>query len=316
MTSKQQILLLPPGLTDFSIEKHLLSSTPYELVVVSDVANLASYVSNPLVIAVITSRVPITSEIIQCISPSCRVITRLGVGFDLLDIKACLQRNIIACYVPDYGTNEVADHAVALLFAAHRRLSLFHRSIVEKKIWNFQITGTNLQSLNTLNLGVIGMGRIGSCFATKMRPFVKQIFSYDPLVPSNCTSTDEIFENCDIISLHIPLTPANYHLISSNSINCMKRRPILINTSRGAIVDTQALIEALKNGQISYAALDVLENEPEIDSELIKLDRIQLTPHVAWYTQQSELALRTKAIQDILRVMNGEQPLYPVPIQD
>ncbi|UJR19746.1 hypothetical protein I4U23_022879 [Adineta vaga] len=316
MTGKQQILLLKPGFTEFSIEKNLLSSTPYELVVVSDVTNLASYISNPLVIAIITTRVPITSDIVQCISPSCRVVTRLGVGFDLLNVKACLQRNIIACYVPDYGTNEVADHAVALLFAAHRRLSLFHRSIVEQKLWNLEITGTNIQSLYTLNLGVIGMGRIGSCFATKMRPFVKEIFSYDPVAPSNCTSIDEIYENCDIISLHIPLTPANYHLISSNSINRMKRRPILINTSRGAVVDTQALIEALKNGQISYAALDVLENEPEIDPELIKLDRIQLTPHVAWYTQQAEIALRTKAIQDILRVMNGERPLYPVPIQD
>jgi D-3-phosphoglycerate dehydrogenase len=316
MTNKQQILLVKPGFKDFSIEKNLLSSTPYELVVVYDVTNLISYISNPLVIAIITIRTPITSEIIECISPSCRVITRLGVGFDIIDIKSCLQRNIIVCYVPDYGTNEVADHAVALLFAAHRRLSLFHRSIVEQNIWNFEITGTNLQSLNTLNLGVIGMGRIGSCFATKMRPFVKEIFSYDPLVPSNCTSIDEIFENCDIISLHIPLTSANYHLISSNTINLMKRRPILINTSRGGVIDIQALIQALKNGQISYAALDVLENEPEIDSELIKLDRIQLTPHAAWYTQQSECALRTKAIQDILRIMNGEQPIYPVPIQD
>jgi D-3-phosphoglycerate dehydrogenase len=316
MTNKQQILLVKPGFKDFSIEKNLLSSTPYELVVVYDVTNLISYISNPLVIAIITIRTPITSEIIECISPSCRVITRLGVGFDIIDIKSCLQRNIFVCYVPDYGTNEVADHAVALLFAAHRRLSLFHRSIVEQNIWNFEITGTNLQSLNTLNLGVIGMGRIGSCFATKMRPFVKEIFSYDPLVPSNCTSIDEIFENCDIISLHIPLTSANYHLISSNTINLMKRRPILINTSRGGVIDIQALIQALKNGQISYAALDVLENEPEIDSELIKLDRIQLTPHAAWYTQQSECALRTKAIQDILRIMNGEQPIYPVPIQD
>ncbi|CAF3390702.1 unnamed protein product [Rotaria sp. Silwood1] len=313
MTNKQQILLLKAGFKDFSIEHNLLSSTPYELVVVSDDTDLLSYVSNPLVIAIITIETFITAEIIKCISPSCRVITRLGVGFDNIDVKACLQRNIIVCYVPDYGTNEVADHAVALLFAAHRRLSLYHRSIVEKNIWHHEIAGKDLHSLNTLNLGIIGMGRIGSCFANKMRPFVKQIFSYDPLVPSNCSSIDEIFEQCDIISLHIPLTPANHHLISSNSINRMKRRPILINVSRGGLVDTQALIQALKNGQISYAALDVLENEPEIDSELIKLDRIQLTPHAAWYTQESASALRTKAIQDILRVMNGEQPFYPVP---
>jgi D-3-phosphoglycerate dehydrogenase len=314
MSNKQQILLIKPGFKDFSIENNLLSSTPYELVVVTDEDNLLSSISNPLVIGVITVDTPITAEIIESISPSCRVITRLGVGFDIINIQACLQRNIIVCYVPDYGTNEVADHAVALLFAAHRRLSIYHRSIIEENIWNHEIVGTDLHSLNTLNLGVIGMGRIGSCFATKMRPFVKQIFSYDPFVPSNCASIDEIFEYCDIISLHVPLTSTNHHLISSESINRMKRRPILINVSRGGLIDTQALIQAVKTGQISYAALDVLENEPKIDPELIQLDRIQLTPHAAWYTRESESALRTKAIQDILRVMNKEQPIYPVPV--
>jgi D-3-phosphoglycerate dehydrogenase len=314
MTNKQQILLLKPGFKDFSIENNLLSSTPYELIVVYDETNLISSISNPLVIAIISIDTPITAELIECISPSCRVITRLGVGFDLINVKACLQRNIIVCYVPDYGTNEVADHAVALLFAAHRRLSSYHRSIVEQNILNHEIVCNDLHSLNTLNLGIIGMGRIGSCFATKMRPFVKEIFSYDPLIPSNCASIDEIFDHCDIISLHIPLTSTNYHLISTDSINRMKRRPILINVSRGGLVDIQALTKAIKNGQISYAALDVLENEPEIDSELIKLDRIQLTPHAAWYTRESESALRTKAVQDILRVLNGERPIYPVPI--
>ena len=315
MASKQQILLLEPNFGDYSIEHNLLSSTPYELVVLRDKTDFVSYISNSLLIAIITITTPITSEIVQYISPSCRVITRLGVGFDIVDIKACLQRNITVCNVPDYGTNDVADHAVALLFAAHRRLSVYHRSIVEQNVWNYEIVGNDLHSLNTLNLGVIGMGRIGSCFASKMRPFVKKIFSYDPLIASNCASVNEIYEQCDIISLHIPLTPTTHHLISSDAINRMKRQPILINVSRGGLIDTRALVQALKSEQISYAALDVLENEPDIDSELIKLDRIQLTPHAAWYTRESGTILRTKAIQDILRIMNGEKPLYPVPFE-
>ena len=315
MASKQQILLLEPNFDDFSIERNLLSSTPYELVVLRDKTDFISYISNSLLIAIITITTPITSEIIESISPSCRVITRLGVGFDIVDIKACFQRNIIVCNVPDYGTNDVADHAVALLFAAHRRLSLYHRSIVEQNVWNYEIVGNDLHSLNTLNLGIIGMGRIGSCFATKMRPFVKKILSYDPVQTSNCVSVNEIFEQCDIISLHIPLTAASHHLISSDAISRMKRQPILINVSRGGLIDTRALVQALKSGQISYAALDVLENEPEIDSELIKLDRIQLTPHAAWYTRESGTTLRTKAIQDILRIMNEEEPFYPVPFE-
>ncbi|UJR10553.1 hypothetical protein I4U23_014753 [Adineta vaga] len=314
MKDKQQILFLKTGITDFSIEHDLLASTSYELIVVHDDTDLLSYVSNPLVIAIITTDTAITADVVKHISSSCRIITRLGVGFDIIDVKTCLQRNITVCYVPDYGTNEVADHAVALVFAAHRRLSLYHRTIIEKKIWHHEIPGDCLHSLSTLNLGIIGMGRIGSCFATKMKSFVKQIFSYDPFIPSNCTSIDQIYDQCDIISLHIPLTAINHHLISSDSIKRMKRKPILINVSRGGLVDTQALVEALRNGQISYAALDVLEDEPNIDSELIKLDRIQLTPHAAWYTRESECALRTKAIQDILRVMNGEQPIYPVPV--
>ena len=312
---RQEILLIKPGFHDFSIEKNLLTSTPYELSILTDPTHLLSYVAKPTIVAIITIETPITAEIVEQISPSCRVITRLGVGFDIIDVKACHQRKIFVCYVPDYGTNEVADHAVALLFAAHRRLSIYHRSIVEMNIWNHEIAGKDLHSLTTLNLGVIGMGRIGFSFANKLRPFVKQIFSYDPIAPSNCTSLDEIFEHCDIISLHLPLTSDNHHLISTDSINRMKRRPILINVSRGGLVDTIALVQALKTGQISYAALDVLEDEPKIDRELIQLDRIQLTPHAAWYTHESESALRTKAIEDILRVMNNEQPIYPVPIE-
>lgn len=315
MMNKQQILLLKPDFHDFSIENNLLSSTNYELIVIHNDENFLSSISNPLVVAIISIHTPITTEIIEKLSPSCRVITRLGVGFDLIDIQTCHQRNITVCYVPDYGTNEVADHAVALLFAAHRRLSLYHRSIVEKQIWNHEIVGKDLHSLNTLNLGVIGMGRIGSSFANKMRPFVKKIFSYDPfIISTNSNTLDEIFNQCDIISLHIPLTSTNYHFISKENLQRMKRKPILINVSRGGLIDTQALIYALKTEQISYAALDVLENEPEIDLELIQLDRIQLTPHAAWYTKESELNLRTKAIEDILRVLNGEQPIYPVPI--
>ena len=311
--NKQQILLIKPGFRDYSIEINLLSSTNYELSVIQDETDLLEKISNPLVVAIITIHTPFTQEIIQSISSSCRVITRLGVGFDIIDVPACYKRNIRVCYVPDYGTNEVADHAVALLFAAHRRLSIFHRSIVEQNIWDNEIAGQDLHSLNTRNLGVIGMGRIGSCFANKMRPFVKQIFSYDPILPSN-SSIGEILEQCHIISLHIPMSSANYHFISTDTINRMKQKPILINVSRGDLIDTQALIQGLQTDQISYAALDVIENEPKIDSKLVELDRIQLTPHAAWFTQESQCALRTKAIEDILRVLHGQQPIYPVPI--
>jgi D-3-phosphoglycerate dehydrogenase len=163
-----------------------------------------------------------------------------------------------------------------------------------------------------MTLGIIGCGRIGTCFADKMRPFVKQILTHNP---KNLTTNtmEEIFEQCDIISLHIPYSITNHHLISSDSIALMKRRPILINASRGGLVDTKALVQALKSGQISYAALDVLEDEPNIDRELIQLDNVLLTPHAAWYSVESIRSLRSKCIEDILRVLRGEKPIYPVP---
>ena len=307
---KGQIVLLRPGFHDFSLEADLLRSTPFELLVVDQPTDLRAAV------AIITVDTAITAEIVAGLPSSCRVITRLGVGFDLIDVQACRERQITVCYVPDYGTNDVADHAVALLFAAHRRLSMFHRSIVEDRHWHHECTGRDLQSLATQTLGVIGLGRIGSAFATKMRPFVKEILAFDPNVPTNCSSIEEIFRCSDIISLHLPLTSTNHHLICAETINKMERRPILINVSRGGLVDTRALVDALNSERIAFAALDVIENEPEIDEDLIKCQRIQLTPHAAWFTRQAETSLRTKAIEDILRVLNGQSPISPVPLFD
>jgi lactate dehydrogenase-like 2-hydroxyacid dehydrogenase len=169
-----------------------------------------------------------------------------------------------------------------------------------------------LEDLSTMTLGIIGCGRIGKCFANKMKSFVKQILMHDSKNPTTITMK-EIFEECDIISLHIPMSPMNYHLISSYAIDQMKRHPILINVSRGGLIDTKALIQALKNGQISYAALDVIESEPNVDEELAQLDDVLLTPHIAWYSEQSRRALGTKAIEDTLRVLRGEQSINPIP---
>jgi D-3-phosphoglycerate dehydrogenase len=307
---KQQIIL-ENVFENYNIERELLHSTPYELRVI-DISKddlLACFSSMP--VAIINIRIPITAEIVSQMPSSVKVITQLRVGYDKILAKACRERNIEVCYVPDYGTTTVADHAVALVFAAQRRLLTLHKSIVNTHKWNYRIAG-KLRNLNTITLGIIGCGRIGTCFADKIRPFVKEILTHNSKDPTTNT-LKEIFEQCDIISLHIPYSSANHHLISSETIAQMKRQPILINVSRGGLIDTKALVQALKSGQISYAALDVLENEPIIDEELIQLDNVLLTPHAAWYSVESEQSLRQKAIEDILRVLNVEKPLYPVP---
>ncbi|CAF3010276.1 unnamed protein product [Rotaria sp. Silwood2] len=281
--SPKQQIIMENIFEDFTIEKDLLQSTPYELAVIENSKDdLLAHIS-PTTVAIIIDSLPITAQLVSQLPSSIKVITELGVGYDNIDVKMCRRQGIEVCYVPDYGTNTVADHTVALLFAAQRRLLTFHNSIVEQHQWNNKVAG-KLQELNTMTLGIIGCGRVGTCFADKMRPF-----------------------------LHIPMSTMNYHLISSDSIAQMKHCPILINVSRGGLINIKALVQALKSGQISYAALDVIENEPIVDDELTKLDNVLLTPHMAWYTEQSRRALGMKALDDTLRVLRGEQPMHSVP---
>jgi len=306
---KQQIII-GNMIDNCKIERELLRSTPYELIVLNGSTDDLLACFSSTTVAIIIGPVPITAEIVSQMPPSIKIITARSVGYEKIDVKACQQRNIEVCHVPDYATNTVADHAVALVFAAQRRLLTLHKSIIDTREWNCRAAG-KLKDLNTMTLGIIGCGRIGTCFADKMRPFVKTILTHNQKYPTTNT-IGEIFEQCDIISLHIPHSSANHHIISSDSIAQMKLCPILINVGRGGLIDTKALIQALKSGQISYAALDVLENEPIIDEELIQLDNVLLTPHAAWYSVESERSLRVKAVENTLRVLRGEKPIHPV----
>ena len=308
--AKQQITI-ENILENFNIERDLLQSTPYELLVVNSSEDELLACFSPMTVAIINFRMSISAQLVSRMPSSIKVISLFSVGHERVAAKLCRRQNIEVCYVPDYGTNTVADHAVALVFAAHRRLLNFHKSITEMHRWHYQVAG-KLRGLDTMTLGIIGCGRIGMCFENKMRPFVKNVLTHTTKNPT-ANTLEAIFEQCDIISLHIPYSGANHHIISADSIARMKRCPILINVSRGGLVDTKALVQALKSGQISYAALDVLENEPIVNEELAQLDNVILTPHAAWYSVDSERSLREKGIEDILRVLRGEKPIYPVP---
>jgi D-3-phosphoglycerate dehydrogenase / 2-oxoglutarate reductase len=175
--------------------------------------------------------------------------------------------------------------------------------------------------LKELRLGVFGLGRIGSEFARKMRIFVKEILCHDPNLSKDLieskdarpSSPEEIFSECDIVSLHLPYSPKNHHFISNREIDLMRRKPILINVSRGGLVDTQALIRGLRTNRLSGAGLDVLETEPEVEPELLQFENVIVTPHVAWFSVEASQKLRRTAITDILRILSGQPPRYPVP---
>ena len=312
----QRIYYLNPPYPDLSIEQELLAGTGFELIPIRVQGELIDQIADA--VAIMTNEVPI-SESIAARLPNCKVVTRMGVGFDIIDVPGCRKYGIEVCYVPDYGTEDVANHAIALLFAVHRHLLQYHRS-VEQGRWDFNVAGT-IHLLKELRLGIFGLGRIGSDFARKMRVFVKEILGYD-LNLSNAaiekkgarpSSPEEIFSECEIISLHLPYSPKSHHFVSNREIDLMTKKPILINVSRGGLVDTQALIRGLRTNRLSGAGLDVLETEPKVEQELLQLENVIVTPHVAWFSVEASRKLRRTAMTDILRVLSRQAPLYPVP---
>jgi D-3-phosphoglycerate dehydrogenase len=313
---KQRIYFLNPHYTDLSIEREVLAATEFELVPVKVQGELTGEIADA--VAIMTNEIPITESIAAKLR-NCKVVTRLGVGFDVIDVPGCRKHGIEVCYVPDYGTEDVANHAIALLFAVHRHLLPYHQS-VDQGQWDYKVGGT-IHLLKELRLGIFGLGRIGYDFARKMRIFVKDILSYDPnlsaaqleakgVIPS---SAADIFSECELISLHLPYSSTSHHFISDREIELMKRKPIVINVSRGGIIDTQALIQGIRSNQLSGAGLDVLETEPEVPQELLQLENVIVTPHAAWYSVESSLKLRRTAITDVLRVLSGQKPHFPVP---
>jgi D-3-phosphoglycerate dehydrogenase / 2-oxoglutarate reductase len=312
----QRIYFLNSHYGDLSIERELLAGTGFELVPVKMQGEMIDEIADAA--AVMTNEVPI-SEAIAAKLRNCKVITRMGVGFDVIDVPGCRKHGIEVCYVPDYGTEDVANHAIALLFAVHRHL-LPYRGSVEQGRWEYKVGGT-IHLLKSLRLGIFGLGRIGSDFAGKMRLFVKDILGYDPNLSGTQleakgtlpSSAEDIFSECEIISLHLPYSADSHHFISDREIGLMKRKPIVINVSRGGLIDTQALIRGLESNQISGAGLDVLETEPEIPQKLLQFENVIVTPHAAWYSVEASNRLRRTAITDIIRVLSGQKPLYPVP---
>jgi D-3-phosphoglycerate dehydrogenase / 2-oxoglutarate reductase len=312
-----KICYLSPPYTDLSFENRLLQGTDIQLVactvkVPEDAIRAARDAD-----AILTAVVPVDADLVDRLE-HCRVIVRLGVGYDIVDLASCRRKGIRVCNIPDYGTEEVANHAIALCFAVHRRILLYDRNVRNLK-WGHLLPWP-IHRLSTLRVGVLGLGRIGSMFARSIEPFVRDVVGFDPfLAPEQFEAKglarmplEALFESSDIISLHLPLSKESHHLISDATIAQMKRCPILINVSRGGLIDGAALARALGSGKLSGAGLDVFEDEPNVRPELLTLENIVLTPHVAWYSEEADLQLRRSAIEEIVRVLAGDPPKNPV----
>ena len=268
--------------------------------------------------AVITQYAPLDAPALAALH-RCRVVVRYGVGVDNVDVPAASRHGVWVANVPDYGTEEVADHALALLLALLRGLPRLDRAVRAGE-WDVNAVRP-LHRLSTLTVGVLGCGRIGEAFARKVLGVGLRVIGHDPAgvraelreAGVEEVGLHELLSRSDAVSLHLPLSDATHHLVDAAALRRMRPTAYLINTSRGGIVDHAALLEALEAGRLAGAALDVLEVEPPAAGDALAAHpRVVVTPHAAWYSEESYETLKTEAAREAVRVLRGERPRSPV----
>ena len=249
----------------------------------------------------------------------CRGIIRCGVGYDNVDLEAAGKRGIVVCNVPDYGTEEVADHALLMLLAIARRFLPAQQSVRDGK-WDFSVA-IETPRLRGRTLGIIGCGRIGTAMVLRAKAVGLRVVIYDPIKPDGLEKSlgvervhrlEDLLKQSEFVSVHCPLTPQTKHILNAKTLALMPKGAYVINTARGPCVDANGLLEALDSGHVAYAALDVVEAEPLADERVRKHPRIVLTPHTAFYSVEGYQEMRSKGAEEARRILKGEAVRNPV----
>jgi D-3-phosphoglycerate dehydrogenase / 2-oxoglutarate reductase len=239
------------------------------------------------VVGVLTIGQPVGAELFAQL-PALRVVATATVGYDHIDIEAAEERGVAVVSVPDYCTQEVADHALALLLGLVRGIVALDRD-VRRGGWDAKAAGP-LRTVAELRIGIVGLGRIGGAVATRLLALGAEVWVHDVLPAARngvrFVELEELLAECDAVTLHVPLTQETRGLIGRAQIASMKRDAVLVNTSRGAVVDVMAVLEALRAGRLGGAALDVLPQEPPMVAPLAP--NLVLTPHAAYYSEAAE----------------------------
>jgi D-3-phosphoglycerate dehydrogenase len=244
--------------------------------------------------------------------PKCKVVARYGVGVDSIDLRAATDLGIIIANVPDYCIDEVASHAVAMMLTLTRKTAFFDRKVKSSQ-WDFR-QGTPIHRIQGKTLGLIGCGKIGFEVAKRISAFGVKVMAFDPYIQRTgekieLTDLETVLRKSDFISIHCPLNDSTQHLIGDQEFQKMERKPLLINTSRGPIVNEKALIQALEEGRISGAGLDVLETEPpDSKNPMLKMENVIFSPHVGFYSEESISELKRRTARNVSDVLRGRWP--------
>jgi D-3-phosphoglycerate dehydrogenase len=310
------VLLTDRAWPDDLIERRIIEDAGHAFVtgpaVAGDEEAIEGLVRRHRPAAIMTCWAPVSARAIAE-APSLRIVARMGVGLDNIARDAASAVGAWVTNVPDYCIEEVSDHAVALIFAWARGVARFDAQ-VKAGTWN--PAGARLRRLANLTAGIIGFGRIGRTTARKLHGLGLRVVAHDSRGaretndPVASVSLQTLLDVSDIVVLHVPLTPQTHHFVDADLIASMKPGAFLVNVSRGPVVDTAALIEALDRGRLSGAGIDVVEGEPNPPIELVGRADVIATPHVAFSSDAALIELRTRAADEVVRVLGGAEPRF------
>lgn len=308
---------------DLKIERNVLSTIDATVTAI-DATTPAEIVERATdADALINQQVPINEDVFEALS-NLRIVARYGVGVDNVDLSAATEHGITVANVPSYCEEEVSTHALALLLAVTRNVVSYDEHVGVGG-WDWKI-GAPIHRLEGKTLGLVAFGAIPQALRQKVRGFDLEILAYDEYLSTDVfeahdveqVSFRELLERSDAVSVHAPLTEETENLFDREAFAAMRSSAVLVNTARGPIVDEQALAEAVRDGEIAGAGIDVFPDEPPSNSSLFDLDKVVCTPHVAWYSEESLTELRRKTAENVARVLKGDDPINRVntPVAD
>lgn len=282
-----------------------------------DENEFASAVHDASAVVVIARKVSCaTIEKCSC----CEIILALSVGYDCIDVDAATEKNIVVSNVPVYCTDDVANHAMTLILTISRKIPALIRETRLAK-WDYNIAKP-VFNYRGKTLGIIGLGKIGRAVVGKAQGFGMEVAAYDPYVDDDIFEhlrvkrhyeLFELLEEADYISVHARLTPETRHLLDKEAFSHMKETAVLVNTARGNIIDEDALYAALETSGIAGAGVDVLSMEPpKKENRLLRCDTLVVTPHIAWYSEESLARVKVQGMDEVVGVLSGKRPRYIV----
>jgi D-3-phosphoglycerate dehydrogenase len=323
-TDKPKVVITDYDFGDVSVETKILEAAGAEVIALQAKCEEDLFEVAPYCAAMMNQYAKVGRETILRMQ-KCEVIARYGVGVDIVDVGTATDKGILVTNVQNYCTEEVADHAIALWLTLARKLPDYDRA-THAGIWKWQ-SGQPVNRLRGRTMGVVSLGKIGQAIVSRAQAFGVNVIAYDPFLPAGVAAKigvelvnkADLLARSDYILMQAPMTPDTYHFLSDEEFAAMKPGAILVNTGRGPTVDNAALFRALSEGHLAAAGLDDPEEEPAKranwtpkDNPLFTLPNVLVTPHAAYYSEESILAARVTAATQVAKVLTGQAPDYTV----